>query len=215
MIPRPPAIPTCTTATGGLQREVPCRRRRRLDRADAAREPVRGRRARCPSRRRGGSLLLPTLRSYGATSSKTGCRERLRQPLVVRRGERDGEERPRDPAQAVVLPQDGYSRVGVELEDAQALVPSASSQLDPACGSRVLHPVAVAVRRNEPAAISVLHDRHRGRPQLPARPSGNRQHVRSRSGEPEPRERANERVERTPPGALPIGLGRRRRWPRG
>src|SRR5262249_31047461 len=74
-----------------------------------------------------------------------------------------------------------------------------------------LHPVAVAVRSNEPARVAVADDRHRRRPGPARPPSGNGEEVRARPREAEPGQRTDDRVQGAAPDAQPVRLRRGRR----
>src|SRR5262249_5004161 len=98
----------------------------------------------------------------------------------------------------------GFPRL--ELTNAESLATTPSPELDPACSPRVQDPVAVAVRRDEPALVSPPDDRDRRRPGATAPAARNREQVRARPGEPCPRERSPDHVHPTPPEALPVRL---------
>src|SRR5262249_15047637 len=90
--------------------------------------------------------------------------QRLCQPVLVRRLERDIEERPRHASEPVVILKDRHGFPRLELTNAESLATTPSPELDPACSPRVQDPVAVAVRRDEPALVSPPDDRDRRRP---------------------------------------------------
>ena len=199
---------------GRARRELTRGRGRSLDRPDAACEPRVVAELDAPSRRRGAPRrFLLMLRSYDAIGLELedGMLRGLREPLVVRRVERDGEERARDPAQAVVLPQDGHGRVGVELHDGQAFAAPAAAAARPS--RRLARSSPSCGRRTERRASG-------GRPPARSTPGST---TASRSSVPEPsartfaapQARAAQEGERAAlsarlHSALPVGLGRRR-----
>src|SRR5262249_21673308 len=126
---------------------------------------------------------------------------RFREPGVVWRREGDAEEGPGHATEPVVLTEHGDGLFWRELDRREAFPPSTAPQLCPAGGAEVVHPVAVAVRRDEPPRIADADDRDRRRPEPPRGTSRNGEKVGARAGEPEAREGPDDGVDRPPPPA--------------
>ena len=108
----------------------------------------------------GGMLLDPTTPPLGARRPDVAA-----PPPATPRPDDSSEsveERPRHATLPVVLPQHRGGGRGLELVHGEALPPAAAAQLDPARGTRVLHPVPFAVRGDEPALAA---DAERSRPE--------------------------------------------------
>ena len=83
---------------------------------------------------------------------------RLGQPCLIRRRARNGEKWTSHETLPVILAQDPHRFIPGELLDREALASSTASQLDATGRARVLHPVPVAVGRDEPALAFEEHD---------------------------------------------------------
>ena len=203
MIPRAPAIPTCRTApgrssaswravvaaasTGPTPQASPgwsqssIRSRRRAERCAYPREDPTTRRPRAGTR-------------DGAASPR--AMPRTTSPA---RRRRTGESRERGGStragQAAPLPRSSSST------SSRSRFRPRWSSTQPAARAfftQFRSPYGATSQRPSPSS----HDRDRCRPGRPGRPPGHGEDVRVRAGEPEPRERPNDRVERAPPDAL-------------
>ncbi len=206
-MPCAPAIPTWRTAPGAS------RARCRAVAAAASTGPT-------PHTRPGRSqssmsvaatrrtLCFPTSGSYdrsGSSGRRDGVAPRRAKPREVSR-DSPSKNGPRDPEEPVVLAKHRDRGVRAELLDIQTLARAATPKLDRASRACVPHPVALAVRGDEPALVPFAHDRDRRRPGPAGRTPANREEMRVRPRQTDPRERPDDDVQRPPPEAPAVRL---------